>query len=244
MARSSSRHLIRSGDDKTGFTAYCGHRQHSDWLMTRSATWPDLCTKCSSRFFGEKLKADASFAYRLGERLDLTDNHLRWTYKSIYPVYGTNDVALGFIAIRTGFGLSWTVNAWECNATFGHLERNETPVPQMGKPVKYRRNPEDHMEHGSFNSKEQALYAVPMMIEQGKLRSFDAVLAEATAELERLRQNMAASAARTRQVAEERAANLRLIKEQFAGLLAAGSLTNAQTVALTTAADLLGVKLA
>ena len=238
----SSRHLIRS-QDHGEYTAYCGERSRSDHYFTNSAEWPDLCSKCSSKYYAEQAK---SLAYRLGDRLDLSRDGRRYSYKSVYHVHDATNAVIGFITIKNGWGKDWHVHAWNSFATIGDVERNEVPQPVMAhEAVKYRTKPEhgDREYGGSFSSKEQALCAVPLMAEQGKLPSRDAILAKTTEQVAVMRRNLAAQDARRKQLADQRDEQMRLIQEEFAAMLASGELTNRQHTALTTAAELLGAKL-
>lgn len=240
----SSQHLIKSGDDKKGFTAYCGHKQFSTYQMTRYEGAIDMCPKCSSKFYAEKTKTD--FPYRLGERLNLATDSRRHKFKSIYEIIRNADNAvIGFVAIKSGWGNAWYVYPWTATATMADVEANDIPSPNMAiHSVRFKRESETAFEGGgTFASKEQALFAVPTMVTQGKLPSRDEVAADVAATVRTLRANLDAQKAHRQHVKAERESKMRQIAEEFSGMIAGGNLTNAQNVALTTAAELLGVKL-
>ena len=234
-------HLIRSTSNSGQYTAYCGHQQQSNYNLTTSPDYPNLCSKCSSRYYREQVKESP---YRLGERMDLANDPRRYKYKSIYEIYA-GDAVIGFVTIKNGWGQDWHVNSWrDGGGKIDEVARGEVRQPIMSfDVVAYRRKPEDRMEFGgSFSSKEEALFRVPLMVEQGKLPSRDAVFANSQKNVATLREQMAAQEARRKAVADQRTEDLRLIREEFADLLASGRMTNRQHIALTKAAEMIGVK--
>ena len=242
MARHTM-HLIRSQDSTGRYVAYCGHTQHSNYNLTQSPERPDLCPKCSSKYYAEQIK---SLPYRLGDRLDLSLDTRRYTYKSIYGIFDDTGAAIGFLTIKSGWGRAWYVHSWrDGGASVEDIAQDVVREPIMSfDPVKYRRKPEDGDREygGTFSSKEQALFAVPLMVEQGKLPSRDTVFAKSQERVATLKTNMAAQDARRKLVADQRAEDMRLIQEEFGDMLASGKLTNRQHMALNKAAELLGVK--
>jgi hypothetical protein len=238
-----AKHLIRSGDARTGYIAWCGHKQYSDYNCTRVAETLDLCTKCSSKYYAEQGKTSA---YRLGNRLDLSSDSRRYSYKSIYEIIRKQDAAvIGFVVIRLGWGQAWEVHAWsDSNHVSDAIAGAFTPPQMSPDAVKYRPRPDSAGEYGGlFSSKEQALFMVPLLVEQNKLPSYAETLAKATANFEKLRQAHKDDDADRQRAKEARAEKIQRIREEFAGLLGSGTLTNSQTTALTDAAALLGVTL-
>jgi hypothetical protein len=237
-----SHHMIRSGDAQKGYVAYCGHKQFSNIFMTEPGM--GNCSRCSSRYFSEKIKA-ADFPYRLGDRPDLSGDNRRWTYKSIYPIIRKSDEAvLGFVTIKQGWGKTWNVQPWSSDLRMTDVEADAIPKPVMNSGgVQYKRKPDDVREIScSFNSKEEALVAVPMLVAQAKLPSYAEVEIETARNASELRTRLAASEQRRKTAADQRAEDLALITEEFTGLLA-GTLSNRQRMALMKAAELIGIKL-
>lgn len=239
-----SRHLIRSHNSTTGYVAWCGYKAFTDYVMTRHETHPYMCSKCSSKLYADKTKSN--FPYRLADRLDLkNDRPRRYVYKSIYPIIRVSDEAeIGFVTIGNGWGKCWDVRTWNSPVTVDHVNRNELPDLTMSGPIAYQRSPDEAGEYGgSFNSKEEALFTVPLLVEQGKLISAEEARAKAQETFAIMRQAHEEGEADRNRLREERAETLRFIQSEFSGMVAAGALSNAQTVALTKAAELLGVTL-
>lgn len=238
-----SPHLIREHSQKTGYIAWCGYKSFSDYSMTGYEQHPAMCSKCSAKFYAEKTKTN--FPYRLADRLDLTNDPRRYTYKSIYPIIRVEDGAdIGFVTITNGWGKSWEVRAWEDRISIGDVNRNAMPDLTMSPGVTYRKFPDDAREYGgSFNSKEEALFTVPLLVEQGKLISVEEARAKARKTFDTMRKAHEEGEANQKRQREERVENLRFIQTEFSEMLTAGTLSNAQTVAITKAAELLGVKL-
>lgn len=238
-----SRHLIREHSHKTGYVAWCGYKSFSDYMLTRHEKFPYMCSRCSAKFYAEKTKTN--FPYRLADRLDLTNDPRRYAYKSIYPIIRVEDGAeIGFVTIGNGWGKSWDVRAWNNPVTIGDVNRNEMPPLTLSRPIAYRRSPDEPGEYGgSFNSKEEALSTVPLLVEQGKLIPVEEARAKARETFDTMRKAHEEGEADRKRLREERVENLRFIQTEFSAMLAAGILSNAQTVAITKAAELLGVKL-
>lgn len=119
-----AQHLIRSQNGNDGYAAYCGHRQQSNYNLTTLPEAYDLCSKCSPRYYTEQVK---NSAYRLGDRLDLSRDGRRYSYKSIYEIRDADKVVVGFITIKNGFGMPWRVHAWKGGVSITQVERNEYP---------------------------------------------------------------------------------------------------------------------
>jgi hypothetical protein len=96
---------------------------------------------------------------------------------------------------------------------------------------------------GTFASKEAALFAVPSIVEQGKLPSYDEKLAAVTKHFNTLRQSIVDGEAERQRARADREARLEQIREEFTGLVTSVALTNAQRTAVIEAANLLGLKL-
>lgn len=237
-----AKHLIRLHNRTTGYNAWCGFKSHSDFSMTTYEQSINMCTKCSSRLYAEKTK---TFPYRLADRLDLSNSPHRFTYKSIYPIIRVEDGAeMGFVTIKNGWGKDWEVRAFEGDTRMVNIEQNKAADLRMSDAINYRRSPDEVAEYGgSFNSKEHALFTVPLLIEQGKLISRADAEAKARETFATMRKAFEDNNAARARLRDEREATLSLIREEFAGMVGSGTLSNAQTVAVTKAAELLGVKL-
>jgi hypothetical protein len=239
MAQSD--HLILSGDAEHGYTAYCGHKQQSKWRLVADPAKMD-CSKCSAKYYAEQIK---DLPYRLGARLDLSKDQCS-DYKSIYPIHQKADDALiGFVTIKHGWGKPWYVHCLESGRTTEeHLTDDTVPEPVMSnESVSYKRTPDDRREYAhSFHSKEQALSTVPLMAEQGKFSTREAIISDTRATYVRLR----AYRANQKVKADQKAADLAMINEEIEAILASGTLTNRQQMAFSKAleivrhADLLG----
>lgn len=239
------------------YTAWCGHKQHTEVCLTRSPENRQLCPKCAQKYAAAQLKT-TDLPYKLGDRLDLTNDPRRYAYKSIYPILDTrraaDDQVIGFVTIQNGWGKQWRVHPLHVPVEYRHA-RDDVPLdePRMfGNPVRYRRDPGDRAEWDAvFKSKEGCLLKVPTLVEQNKLPSYQTVVATAKAQVadmrtrrwERERAEEAAKA-RAKETADARAERLRIVTERFRAMLSGNlPLLEDDQQALRWAAELLGISL-
>lgn len=247
---------------------WCGEEEGSD-LFARQ--WPhfNCCTKCSAKWFADKTNAPG-FRFKLGERVDSRADDMPYGIKSAYPVldgqaWDKADQLVGYITIETGWGEAWSFRELEDPTTYRDLDSGNYVKPRMRRSTDYsshlkwnkRSEITGELEDNKlettanrFSSKEQALWHVPDMMAQGKLRTYREVDESGKAQLAKhtaYKAERAATAARATEEAEQRrndkTLKLAFIKEEFEAMKMNGALTNANVEALCDAAKLLGIEL-
>lgn len=228
----ANRHILRTHDKL--FIAWCGHKAQSEFWFSNFPDRSDTCPKCSSKYYADQLGND--FAYRLGDRVPQEEFS---AYKSVYQIIQKSDESVrGFVVIKNGWGKSWSVRALESNPTLREARDGIVPEPSMSRDdIRYQT--EKYQKMVSGNSKEEVLLLVPTLVEQGKLPSSSELAATARANIEEMRQQMAARDARQARRADDK----QLITEEFATLLAS-ELTNRQRTAIMMAAKQLDIEVA
>lgn len=239
MARRRNRyHLIRNQPDAASqnYVSWCGEESLSRLFMTSSPTDPRLCPKCSSKYAADQLKQNPN-GIQLGERLDLTapqHRKLQWAYKSIYPILALENVLIGHLTIKNGWGEHWHINALTANTDAANTEQSPVYQIAVGNMIERR----------EWLSKEAALIAVPALMTDGSLKTEASILADAKDVHERFRISILARETRTNQLATERTEVMDGIKTGFSEILGRKDLSNLQRAALFDAAKLLGVTIA
>jgi hypothetical protein len=247
-----------------------GFESDMPYGFTSFAESVDVCSRCQSKALAQKIKAEGSNGYTLGERMNNEEPAFglgKWHgYKSVYPVTRDADgLIIGFIAIEAGWKKQWAVYTWEApSVTMGMVERGE----KLGKPslaknaVRYKTAPYAYSSGRTSEgyetdakrlaSKEAALLLFPQIDAQGRFKTEAQVLAEAQGEYDRYieaKQERARDAAeraeRARQALDERRVDIEHVTEAIRTLTAAGDerLTNFEREGLFLAAKRLGIEL-
>jgi hypothetical protein len=225
------------------------------------------CPKCSAKFMAKYLQENPN-GYRLGEREPKNQPGGLGTdcyFKSLYPILTDDGELVGAVAIRGGFDQKWAIYPLTTGLVFGFSRRDTgdgpIPPPTLGgrsanitayidrkddTPYAYESKADD------YPSKERALMDVPVLIEDGHLKSVSTILAEdMVSRTQYLAERTAQAAEREVILADiatrkaQREADLETIQIAFGDLLHRPDrgLTNYEKGALSKAASLLGVAL-
>jgi hypothetical protein len=198
--------LAQNGDGTTGpervkYTAWCGvtamgHKNVRPYRFGYTQH-SSPCPKCQSKKLASQIKENP-IPFRLGDRVDMSEDAqnpygvYRWGYKSVYPVIDTRiladdveDKVVAFVVVESGWGKKWEVRPWE--RTTSARDEKARPPKLSSEPIEYTKPSETIGDHtyGGYKtkahclaSKEAALLLIPVMDEQGILKTRQSLIAQ------------------------------------------------------------------
>lgn len=240
MSRSNY-HLVKTDLGPNAYPRYqwlCGEDGRYGY-RTDDPESPRLCSKCSAKYWGAKLKAEPN-GFTIGGPASLG-----YDYKSAYTILNADGEVVGAVCFKHGWGGRWQINPVTTGASVASVEAGEEVKAKISPRALDWLEPKN--QHGyrperratGFASKEQALAHVPEHVAAGRLKTEAAILTEHRTWAERLKRRQAERAAEEQAAADRRAQmleGLRSIQENC-------GLTNLQAAALADAiAELEGRK--
>jgi hypothetical protein len=213
-----------TGPERANYTAWCGEKsrgfRNSNPVYFRDYHGTDVCPKCSSKYWADKLaqrREDGTvYPFRLGDRLDLTPPSDyrqpmpmgvdRYYWKSLYPVLQTNvlvddeeEKIVGFIGIESGWGKKWEIRAWERALTQGEHETGVVSMTVNGSIAQKFLETLKPLPSGEriktdakgYPSKEAALAEIEKLLDDGHLMTYRAVKVDKARRIEIAREEKA-----------------------------------------------------
>lgn len=197
-SRERTKYTAWCGETRSGHVGYLPPH------LVRDSARP--CPKCQSKKLAAKIKAEP-IPFKLADRVDLSgdDNPYglsRWGFKSVYPVIDTRvladderDRVVAFVTIDSGWGKQWEIHPWEMPYHRGDPSRLPEPTcstsgvitfttptvisPAIpGTSIKELKTGGYKRDARRLVSKEEALLLIPLMDEQGLLKTRQGIFAQ------------------------------------------------------------------